>query len=424
MRHFSQLVFVAIACAACSPPVPAAPWSWATVAPLPDELKARAPGNNAFAFDLFAKVRLQKGNLALSPFNVASTLTLAWAGARGETAAQIQKVLHLDVDGVIDPVSTAGQLTAAYRAPALQVTTRFANVLFTERDRVDLYKNPYLHRLGSAFHEPVVPESMGGTWRPLETTREVLNTWIADATQDQIQDLFAPGSVDQDTHFVLAGASYFHCDWMWFSERPPRRLPFHVSASETKYVHTPNSAGHYRYAATDGVKLLELPYESGGLTMTVVLPDQIDGLEAVEARLSSATFDTWTSKLVRHSYVHIELTPFEIDPASSLRLDEPLKALGMPIAFDRAKADFSGVTRPKTYYVEPFYLNGVFHKVRIKLDAKHPEGPTWQYSNVDTTISADPIMRFDAMHPYLFFIRDVRSGMILFMGRVTDPTTK
>lgn len=247
MRHSAHLLFLSIACAACSPPAPAAPWDWATAAPLPDELTARAPGNNAFAFDLFAQVRGQKGNLALSPF---------------------------------------------------------------------------------------------------------------------------------------------------------------------------------RFAATDGVRLLELPYESGGLRMTVVLPDQQDGLDAVEARLSPETFDAWTSKLSRHSYVHIELTPFEIDPESSLRLDEPLKALGMPMAFDRNKADFSGITNPDRDLERP-YLNGVFHKVRIKLDAKNPEGPTWEpASNVDTRISADPIMRFDAMRPYLFFLRDVRSGMILFMGRVRDPIAK
>ena len=269
MRHSAHLIFLSLACAACSPPAPAAPWSWATVAPLPDELKARAPGNNAFAFDLFAKVRGQKGNLALSPFNVATTLTIAWAGARGETAAQIQKVLHLDLDGTTDPVSTAGRLTAAYRDPALQVTARFANVLFTEYDYD--FQEPYFRRLGRALNMPVVSKSMGVRWRPFDTSRQVLNTWIADATQDQIQDLIPPGSVDKDMQLVLAGASYFHCDWMWFSERPPRRLPFHASASETKDVHTPNNGGHYRYAATDGVKLLELPYESGGLRMTVVL---------------------------------------------------------------------------------------------------------------------------------------------------------
>jgi serpin B len=422
MRLSAHLIFLSIACAACSPPAPAAPWDWATVAPLPDDLKARAPGNNAFAFDLFAQVRGQKGNLAFSPFNVATTLTIAWAGARGETAAQIQKVLHLDLDGTTDPVSTAGRLTAAYRDPALQVTARFANVLFMER-YYD-FQEPYFSRLGRALNMPVVSETMAFRWGPFDTSRQVLNTWIADATQDQIQDLIPPGSVDKDMDLVLAGASYFHCDWMWFSERPPRRLPFHVSASETKDVHTPNRAAHYRFAATDGVKLLELPYESGGLRMTVVLPDQQDGLDAVEARLSPETFDAWTSKLSRHSHVHIELTPFEIDPTSSLRLDEPLKALGMPVAFDRNKADFSGVTKPDRHTGRP-YLSGVFHKVRIKLDAKNPEGPTWApASNVDTRVSADPIMRFDAMRPYLFFLRDVRSGMILFMGRVSDPTAK
>jgi serine protease inhibitor len=96
VRLSAHLLFLSIACAAYSPPAPAAPWNWATVAPLPADLEAHAPGNNAFAFDLFAQVRGQKGNLALSPLSLATALTMTWAGARGETAEQMKKVLHLE----------------------------------------------------------------------------------------------------------------------------------------------------------------------------------------------------------------------------------------------------------------------------------------------------------------------------------------
>src|SRR5262249_16894308 len=115
---------------------------------------------------------------------------------------------------------------------------------------------------------------------------------------------------------------------------------------------------------------------------------------------------------------------FEVDPSDSLQLDEPLKALGMPLAFDRDNADFMGMTRPtRREHLRRPYLGGVYHKVRIKLDAKNPEGPMWERGFRDGSVGRLS-GRFHTDHPFLFIIRDVRSGMILFIGRVVDPTVK
>lgn len=179
-----------------------------------------------------------------------------------------------------------------------------------------------------------------------------------------------------------------------------------------------------RFAATDGVKLLELPYVGGDVAMTFVLPDAEAGLEAVEARLSPATLAAWLGAL-RREQVMVSLPKFEIDPASSLALADLLKALGMPLAFDRGKADFTGIADPPSP-ADRLFISQVFHKAFVKLDEKGTEAAAATAVVMARAGSAPPtnLAEFKADHPFLFLLRHVPSGTILFMGRVSDPANK
>jgi serpin B len=181
----------------------------------------------------------------------------------------------------------------------------------------------------------------------------------------------------------------------------------------------------FKLAVTDGVKLLEMPYQGGELAMTLVLPDAIDGLDAVEKRLTQAALDGWIGAL-RPERVIVALPKFEIDPPEPLSLGETLKALGMPLAFDRDKANFTGIANPPRPE-DRLYIGKVFHKAFVKLDEKGTEAAAATAVVMPRALGAPPSRQppeFRADHPFLFFLRDTQSGTILFMGRVSDPAAK
>ena len=445
MRRLVSMLAMFFLGGACHSPVPAAPATIATSPPravsasqpgsaappappalvvrpdppppLADDLRGLAASNNAFGLDLFAKIRTQKGNLALSPLSLSTALTMTWAGARGETAEQMKKVLHLE--GTTEHVlALTGKLVASYQDPALKVTLRLANRLFGEK--TFSFRQPFLYSLGTAFGAPLEPVDFRGA---PDASRQHINAWIAEATEDRIKDLIPPASVDADTCLVLTNAIYFLGMWpLPFFQQNTKAAAFHPTPSESKDVPTMHIVHEFRVAALDGVKLLELPYRGGALAMTLVLPEQQGGLEAVEARLVRATLDGWLAELAM-ARVDVALPKFEINPLAPLALNKTLITLGMPLVFDPKKADLTGIAPGG------LHVSQVFHKAFIKLDEKGTEAAAAAAavlvgSKVRRGPPPPPRAEFHADHPFLFFLRDVRSGMILFMGRVSDPTAK
>ena len=430
MRRLVFPLALSLACAACHPPLPeTSPAVRTPPATQPaltyhdrmaslssDEIQGLARSDNAFGLDLFAKLRAQKGNLAISPLSLSTALTMTWAGARGETAEQMKKVLHQS--GTIEQALLLnGKVLAMYRDPELKVTLSIANRLFVEKAYA--LKPSYIDIMGTTFGAPVEPVDFSNDF---EASRQHINAWIAAVTQERIKDLLPEKSLDPTTCLVLANAVYFLGGWSQpFSKQLTAAASFHPTASESHDVPTMHHADLFRFAATDGVKLLEMFYMGRALAMTLVLPDQVDGLDAVEARLSPATLDAWLGALATDR-VDVALPKFEIDPADSLALGDTLKALGMPLAFDPNKANFTGIATPS------LYIDKVFQKAFVKVDEKGTEAAA-ATAVVGKKMSAKgkpppPKVEFHADHPFLFFLRDVRSGMILFMGRVSDPTAK
>jgi serpin B len=434
--------------AACDPPVPAASSTSAAPSPAPppvsalvsgsptgsesnavsaaaapqasaDDVKSLAHSNNAFALDFYAKARAGKGNLALSPFSISTALAMTWAGAKGETAEQMRKVLHLE--GPSDRVlNAAGALVAGYGAPGQKVTVRIANRLFGEKSFT--FEPPYLARVKAAFGAPL--ETLDFV-NAAPAARGRINDWVAKETQDRIKDLIPASAITAQTRLVLTNAIYFLGDWaMPFTKESTSPQPFSITKTETKPVPTMHEVKELHYAATDGVKLVELPYDTGALAMTLVLPDAVDGLDAVEARLTPAAMEGWLAA-AKETRVAVALPKLEIAPADALALGPILASMGMPLAFDTARADFTGMANPPNP-TDRLAISQVFHKAFVKVDEKGTEAAAATAVIMTPRammVSAKPA-EFKADHPFLFFLRDVRSGMILFMGRVSDASSK
>ncbi len=401
-------------------PSPAAAPGNAAKAASSDDARRLARSNNAFALDLYAKARTQKGNIAFSPFSIATALEMAAAGAKGETAAQMQKVLHLD-GGADATLDVAAALVAGYGAPDNAVTLKLANRLFGERSFT--FEKPYLSRMQAAFGAPL--EGVDFAHHP-EDARTRINGWVAGQTNDRIKDLIPAGGLQNDARLVLTNAIYFLGDWAdGFDKQRTSAASFSTSKSETKQVSTMHKTGHYGFASAPGVKVLDLPYKGGALAMTIVLPDAVDGLAAVEGKLTPAVLDGWIHGLTPTN-VAVALPKLEIDPAAPLSLGEALASLGMPLAFDGAHADFTGIANPANP-ADRLHISKVFHKAFVKVDEKGTEAAA--ATGVVTiraaaVVAEPPSQPFKADHPFLFLIRDARTNMILFMGKTTDPSAK
>ncbi len=272
----------------------------------------------------------------LSPFSISTALAMTWAGAKGETAAQMRKVLHLEgpSDRVLD---AAGALIAGYGAPGQKVTLRVANRLFGEKTYA--FEPPYLSRVKAAFGAPLEALDFKTA---TSAARGRINSWVAKETEDRIKDLIPPDGITPQTRLVLTNAIYFLGDWATpFTKEATNPQPFSVTKTDVKPVPTMHQSAEFRFAATDGVKLVELPYDTGAPAMTLVLPDAVDGLDAVEARLTPEVLEGWLTALAKETRVAIALPKLEIAPADALALGPSLASMGMPLAFDTGQADLS-----------------------------------------------------------------------------------
>ncbi len=221
-----------------------------------DALNQLAASNNALGLDVYGASRRGHPNLTLSPLSISMALTMAWAGARGETAAQMKSVLH--VDGSVErTLGAESALLAWVRDPTQTVTLRVANRLFGEKSSA--FEPSYVDQTRAAFGAALEPLDFLGA---PDASRRSINDWVAEQTDGHIQDLIPSGGVSSKTRLVLANAVYFLGLW----ERPFRTeetkpAAFHTSITSAHDVPTMHEMEHLLFAQVDGVKVLQIPYK-------------------------------------------------------------------------------------------------------------------------------------------------------------------
>ena len=379
-----------------------------------------AHDSNLFGFDLYQRVRTQKGNVVVSPASITTALTMAWAGAKGDTADQMRKVLHLE--GTPQEVlQSAGKLSSALQEPTRPIKFRIANRLFGEKTYK--FESPFLDATKAAFGAPL--DAVDFIKSP-EPTRVRINGWVEEQTEKRIKDLIPAGNIKPDTRLVLVNAIYFLGDWQTpFDKEKTKPAPFQLSATSKKDVLTMKREDRLRFVQQDGLKALEIGYKGGQMSMLFVLPDKVDGVEALEKSLDNGKVADLVSAL-KPQTVNVELPKFEINPSASLALGDRLQEMGMTAAFNRRAADFTGIANPPSPD-DKLFISQVFHKAFVKVDEKGTEAAA-ATAVVMMRATAMPmpekVAQFHADHPFLFFIRDNASGMILFNGRVSEPSVK
>jgi serpin B len=371
---------------------------------------AAVKGDTAFALDLYARLRTDDGNLFFSPYSISTALAMTRAGARGDTAAEMDKVLHFTLP--------QDRLHAAFAALGKEINgdpednkrgyqLRTANALWGQNgypfapDFLKLVKDSY----GGGLN---LLDFAGAT----EDARQTINAWVEKQTNDKIKELLAKGILTEDTKLVLTNAIYFKGDWArQFKKDLTRDEPFHFTAHKSVTVPLMKQWGAFRAYNGEALQALELPYAGGALSMVVLLPRQVDGLADLEKALTPERLNGWHGQLRKVDEMEVSLPKFKM--TWNLDLSETLKDMGMPTAFSGA-ADFSGFTGGRN----ELQVTHVIHKAYVDVNEEGTEAAAATAVIVD---ASDP-PQFRADHPFLFLIRDSRNGSILFLGRVTDPT--
>ena len=393
-----------------------------------EDVGAIVRGNNAFALELYSRLRDREGNIFFSPCSISLSLAMAYAGSGGDTAEQIAEALHFPGP---DRLHQAFSRLAADLSPAKGerqgTELRVANGLWAQKGRpflesfVVLLKRYYRTMPGHAdfLLEP-------------EAARKGINAFVEEQTGGKIKEMLGPGTLDMATRLVLADAIYFRGRWQdRFERSETRNAPFMLAPDRKITVAMMSRNGEYNYMENELLQAVELPYEGGRLSMVVLLPkgkggapfssSLTDGAGAgvyagvggIEKMLDLEHLKGWLEKMEKRE-VTVYLPRFRAD--CGIDLKAPLMSLGIRDAFDSVRADFSGMDGRKGE--EGLYLSLALHRASVRVDEEGTEASAATVMSMKIR-GMPPVFRAD--HPFLFLIRDNHTGCILFMGRVVEP---
>jgi serine protease inhibitor len=371
-----------------------------------DDVKALVTGNTTFALDLYRELRGDEGNLFFSPYSISAALGMTYAGARGNTGAQMARVLHFALDqDRLHPAFASVEARLGAVQDRGDVRLRVANSLWPQEGYPLL--DEFL-ALTERFYGVVITPL---DYNEPEVARRTINAWVEERTEGRIEGLIPPGTLL--ALLVLVNAVAFKGNWArQFDEGLTRDAPFWLTAKDQVRVPLMQQLGTFGYAQVDGLHILELPYAGDDVSMVVFLPSEIDGLAALEDSLNVESLNRWMGRL-RASEVQVYLPRFEM--RCGFRLGARLKAVGMTDAFDDS-ADFSGIDGTLS-----LYISAVLHQAYVDVNEEGTEAAAATAVVMAPKGIPLPSPTFRADHPYLFLIRERTTGSILFLGRVVIP---
>lgn len=377
----------------------------------PAGISAVINANNQFAFDLYAELRksAEGKNVFFSPYSISTALAMTYEGARGKTAEEMQSVFHFPTDGKLRKSAFAA-IHNQLNKPDSKFKLSIANSLWAQKDYKFL--SEYLTTLQQYYAGKATNlDFVGAT----EESRGTINKWVEDKTNDKIKNLLPQGSLTPLTRLVLTNAIYFKGTWIkQFDKSQTKDGDFRVSSTSTIKVpmmHPADKNATFNYAETSDLKILEMPYEGGKLSMLVLLPK--GDLSLLEPSLSLDKINDWKSKL-REQRVDVLMPKFTLD--TKYPMNGTLAQMGMPTAFDEDRADFSGMTGAKS-----LYISAVIHQAFVDVNEEGTEAAAATAVVMSGKSVPPPVPIFRADHPFIFVIQDKANGNILFIGRVANP---
>ncbi len=377
-------------------------------------------GNRAFGFDLYHRMVAENPgtNIFLSPHSISIALVMAYAGALGDTADEMQGVLHFGPDDAVTH--------EAFNALDLILAARGSEIV--DEDTGDPFRLSIVNAAWGQVGYPFLPayldvlaENYGAGMFLLdfltnaEASRLTINDWVAWQSMDRIRDLLPQGSIDASTRLVLTNVIYFKANWLQkFLPEDTVDGPFTRTDQSTVTAKMMTKEDDLPYADGDGYQLLAMPYVGNNVSMVLVLPDPGRFAE-IEAAMTGPGFDAmWAAAMKGHGRITLPRFTFRFESA----LNDALQALGMTTAFDAGMADFSGMDG----LPHNLFISLVFHKSFVAIDELGTEAAAATAVVMSETSVPTNVFDVTFNRPFLFAIVDQPTGALLFVGRVMDPT--
>ncbi|MBI2831485.1 MAG: serpin family protein [Chloroflexi bacterium] len=380
----------------------------------PADMSGLVDGNNTFAFNLYQQLKGTDGNLFYSPHSISEALAMTYGGARGTTEQQMAAALQFKL--------SQNQLHPAFNNLDLELGKRgqgakgkddkgfrlnVVNAIWGQRDFP--FKSDYLDLLAQNYGAGLrILDFM----KSPEPSRVTINQWVSDQTEGKIKDLLPQGSITDLTRLVLTNAIYFNAAWLHpFDARATSNGTFHPLTGGDVTVPMMKQSKTYGYAKGNNYQAVELPYDGSELSMVIFLP-AAEQFKAFEAALNSQQVRDIIAGL-KSAQVVLTMPRFKVESQFSMK--KTLSDMGMPVAFTE-QADFSGMDGRKD-----LLISDVVHKAFVSVDEAGTEAAaaTGVIVGVTSAPSEQAVVTLD--HPFIFLIRDIKTGAILFTGRVMNP---
>jgi len=371
-------------------------------------------GNSAFAFELYQALKGEEGNLFYSPYSISLALAMTYAGARGETAEQMADTLQFLLDqDKLHPAFNWLDAELAKRGEGAEgkdgegFRLNIVNAIWGQKD----------YQFLSDFLD-VLAENYGAGLRMLdfmtetEKSRLTINDWVSDQTEKRIEDLIPQGAISELTRLVLTNAIYFNAAWAYpFDEDMTGDSFFYLLDGGQVSVPMMKQTESFGFTEGEGYQAVELRYDGDELSMVILLPEA-GQFEAFEETLNAQQVSDIISSL-RPTEVALTMPQFEFESEFSLK--DTLAEMGMPVAFSGA-ADFSGMTGRRE-----LSISDVVHKAFVAVDEAGTEAAAATAVIMELTAMPDTPVEVTIDRPFIFLIRDIETGAILFVGRIMNP---
>ena len=388
----------------------------------PGTAQQRSLSNNTstFALDLYHELGAKKENLVYSPYSISLAAAMAYAGARGETERQMASTFHFPLPqdrlhpafkALIDELASRGLDTTRPATEATPFQLTIANAVWGQ-DGYGLLPG-YLDVLNRYYDAGLGLLDFANT---PEQARNTINDWCREKTEGRIKELLRPGAVHSATRLVLTNAIYFKAAWREpFNADRTANERFHLLDGRTVQVPMMKQTTKHEYVVGDGYQAVVLPYVGGEISMLIIVPDSGRFL-AFDDRLVAGQLDTL---LAQKSWGLVNLTIPKFTVHTHYSLKQALSTLGMPLAFD-LRADFSGITGHRELFIQD-----VVHQAFVSIDERGTEAAAATGMPMPPGMTKTPPVPVEIRidRPFVFFIRDVKTGTILFVGRVLDPSS-